>query len=862
MSDRPTRPARPRRNPFQLVTGSAPSGSEEPEDAPSAADGSSDAGTVPDRGRSPEPGDFPADPALHGTPSPASHPPRNAMDSRFYLRVAGLTRDAARVQESLPGVMEALLARGAFAAAHAWMPPSGDAEGKDSSADRPKTGHLWVAEDAERFAEIRQATEEHPGLPPGSTLEETARASEPQDLVHRAARAAGSVFGAVGPADLGERRARAAADSGLRGVVAFPVRAENRLAAVVELFSERDEEPDPVTWEAVEYVRAQLDGLAARERARAAVHRAARYCRRLGAQLEPTVARLREMEERYALLCRAAGEGLWDWDLRADRVFYSSRWKALLGHGPDEVGEAPSEWLDRIHPEDRDAVDLEIAEHLEWQAPRLESEHRLRHEDGSWRWVRVRAIALRDERGEAFRLAGSMADITDQRTRQERTFQDLLYHPGTGLPHRPLFMDRMELALRRRTRRPDRSFAVLDVWLDGVREVVGREGPRAADPLNEAIARRLSAILRPGDTAAHVGEDELGVLLEEVEGLEDAVRIGRRIQGSLARPIATDHGEVTLDAHVGVALVRSAHESGEAILREAALAMRRGRRREAELQVYDGSSAPRGTDDEAMAGELRQALREEGLHLEYQPIVALDDGRITGVEGLLRWEHPTRGRIPPDEFLPLAEEEGLLEEIGFWVLERACRQMVTWDERLALAFPPTIAVNLSERQLHDPGFVERATAVVEATGLAAERVRFDVPEGALTRDVRTATRVLEALRERGIRAAIDDFGTGHASLGYLHHFPVSTVKIDRSLVSGGAATSREWYLARTLVELARALELDVIAEGIETRDQFLRLRKIGCQQAQGYFFSGPVPPEAAELLLRDGYPLDLTAPQS
>lgn len=680
------------------------------------------------------------------------------------------------------------------------------------------------------------------------------------DLLQRAAAADGVLTTSTEGPDLALQRATAAREAGLHWIAAFPVRAEDRLAAAVELFSSSEAAPGSASLELLEFARALLDGVAARERARAAVRRAAAHVRQRDGQLVPVAARLQEVEARYELLCRGSGEGLWDWDLVTDRIRLSTAAWSMVGRVADTPDWEAARWLERVHPDDRSRLDIELFEHMDRQSPHLESAYRVRQEDGSWRWVRMRGLALRDANGRPVRLAGSLTDITEERTAGARDFRDLFYHPLSKLPTRSLLLDRLEQAIGRRSRGPENSFTVLNLGIHDFRETVNGLEPGAADELLATAAARISTIVRPGDTVAHVGDGEFGILLEEIELPEDVMRIGRRTWEAIRQPIPLEGAEVVLGASVGAVIGSTSYERPEHLLRDAALAMRRGRRHGAEVQLFDHSAALRSGGVDGLGREFGAAFQEDALRLEYQPIVELHDGRITGLEALLRWDHPAHGRIPPYAFLPLAEEQGLMEEVTYWVLDRACRQMARWDDRLALRFRPTIAVNISERQLHIEGFVERAVEVVAATGLDPARVRFDISEGALTRDVRRATGVLEALKERGILAAIDDFGTGHLSLLSLHRFPVGVIKIDRSLVSGAGARADDWYLARTIVELARTLELDVIAEGIETREQLQRLRAIGCRQGQGFFFSGPVPPEIAERLIRDGYPLDLRAP--
>lgn len=778
--------------------------------------------------------------------SPAS-PPRPEL-AGFFQRSGVALAEAATLEEALAVALEEVCRLTRWPVGHAVLAPAAPAGGP------PPPPQRWYLAEPSRFARFRTVTERL--LARGRPLR--------QAPMHGTGPSGGSpergvplFCGDLG--DLPPGRRRVALEAGLRAVCHLPVRAEGRTAATAEWFLEEPVEPAGEIRDALEFLRVQLDLIAGRERARSAVRRAAARLRHLRADAQAAGEALRRTEDAYALVRQAANDGLWEWDVAEDRARFSPRWKALLGLQSAEVGEGISEWLDRVHPEDRERVSLEVRELVEGSAQRLESRHRVHHADGSSRWALVRGLGLRDEEGKVVRVAGSLTDITDLKQMDERAFRELLYHPLTGLPRPGLLLDRLEQAIRRHSRYPGSSVAVVALELEGLEEAARELGTQAREDLLLAVARRLSANLRPGDSVGLGAEFPFAVLLEGVEGTEEALHVVRRIQGSLSRPFPLEDREVAFTPHLGLAFFHPGYEKPEALLLDASLAMRGARVRGGGIQLFDPESRDPGTAVQLEA-DLRAALTRDELFLEYQPIVALDDGRITGLEALLRWMHPTRGLVPPDQFLPVAEQTGLIEEIGYWVLNRACRQMKEWEDKLSLDFPPSLAVNISERQFYDPDLMTTTTGILKASGLEFSRLRFDIREGVFMVDPARATRILMALKARGIRVAIDDFGTGYSSIGLLHRFPVSALKIDRWFISGQTAKLREWDVAQTTVELARILGLEVIAEGVETREQFQQLRNMGCHKAQGFFFSGPAPAAEAERLLRDGYPLDLDAP--
>jgi diguanylate cyclase (GGDEF)-like protein/PAS domain S-box-containing protein len=558
---------------------------------------------------------------------------------------------------------------------------------------------------------------------------------------------------------------------------------------------------------------------------------------------------LRESEERYALAARGASDGLWDWDLVRNETYYSSRWKAMLGHGDDAVGTAPGEWLDRVHPDDRARVDAELLLHLEGDTPHFESEHRVRHRDGSWRWMLVRGMAVRGPLGTATRIAGSQTDITTHKDIEEQLAHGALHDALTGLPNRVLFMDRLRHALSR-ARKPGRFAAILFIDLDRFKVVNDSLGHATGDMLLVEVARRLEACLRPGDTVARMGGDEFAVLLEDLREPSESTRVASKVQVELARPAQISGRDVFPSASIGIALSDSTDDRAENLLRDADTAMYRAKALgKARHVVFDTAMHARAMELLQLESDLRRAVERGEFQVLYQPVVSLRTGRPTGVESLVRWAHPSRGLISPAEFVPFAEETGLIVEIGERVLREAVRQARVWRSLSAGETPFTVSVNLSGRQFQTPDLSQRVRQVLEEEDLAAEALHVEVTETVLIENTDAAAETLATLRAHAVRVSLDDFGTGYSSLSYLHRFPVDTLKIDKSFVD--RLGHGDHAIVATIAALAANLGMEIIAEGVETVEQAQTLRELRCTSAQGYLYSKPVEASVVTRMLHE-----------
>lgn len=568
-------------------------------------------------------------------------------------------------------------------------------------------------------------------------------------------------------------------------------------------------------------------------------------------RLNEALARSQAAEARYGVAVRGANDGIWDWDLQARTIYYSPRWKEMLGLRDDEVGSTIGEWYDRVHPDDRALLQGAISAHIEGDKQKLEHEYRMRCHDGGYRWMLCRGLAVRDADGAAIRLAGSQTDVTERKRAEEQLRHDSLHDSLTSLPNRTLFTDRLTQLLERAKRHADLPFAVVFLDLDRFKIINDSLGHMVGDMLLTKIAQRLAKGMRQGDTVARLGGDEFAVLLAELPTTNMAMEIAERIQQLVSEPFKLGSHDVFTTASIGIAMSTSGYTSADDMVRDADIAMYRAKwLGKARTVVFDQEMHAHVMRRLETENELRRALERDELDVFYQPLVSLQHGRICGFEALLRWNHPERGLVLPSEFLDIAEETGLLVPIGRWLLRRACAHIVAWQERYPHSAPLGINVNLSGTQVLDPNLVTDVAQVLHETGLNPNQLVLEITEGViLDHDDGVVAATLRSLRELQVHLHLDDFGTGYASLISLHNLPVSAVKIDRTFVSTMDAAPENNAIVRAIVALSHNLGLDVIAEGVETAVHFAALRALGCPYAQGNYFSNPLDAAHAEATL-------------
>lgn len=557
-----------------------------------------------------------------------------------------------------------------------------------------------------------------------------------------------------------------------------------------------------------------------------------------------TEQRLRASEARYRALTELVSDHAYEFEIHPDRsltpVWMSAAFGALAGftQGEDVSRER---FRSFIHPADREIFRAH-REQLE-SGEVHEAEFRVIGTDGSVRWVRNKVRPVRGESDERLVHAlGAARDITDQK----------LLDPLTNLPNRAAFLDRISVAVRRLMRAPEEGVAVLFVDMDRFQVFNQSLGYGVGDQLLCLCAERIEATVAPGDTVAHLHGDEFGVLLTELEHAADALQVAQEIARVLATSAEVGGTRVAPSASVGIAFANSPNDDPADLLRSAQTAVSRAKKAgRGRYEVYDPEMQEAATARLRLEAALREALDGKRFPVLYQPVVRLSDRRVVGFEALVRWDDPVKGVIPPADFVPLAEETGLIVEIGDHVLRTACRQMRQWRDATPAADGIVMSVNVSARQIAVGDLLDRLDSALEESGLGTRSLKLEITESLLVEDPESAEALLEAVRSRGIRVGLDDFGTGQSALAYLQRFPLDTLKIDRSFVQrlrdgGGEAEG----IVDTIVALANHLKLDVVAEGVETEDQMERVTRLGCSLGQGYLFAPPLSADDALAYLK------------
>ena len=560
---------------------------------------------------------------------------------------------------------------------------------------------------------------------------------------------------------------------------------------------------------------------------------------------------LQKHQQRQRHAHKVARIGHWDYDLQTGEMFWSDEIFELLNLPRDKYPNNFEAFRASTYEDDFIRLQQMTLSAMKYGAP-YSSEHRVKRNDGKEQYVALNGEFERDADDRVVRVHGIMQDITERYLNQEK-IQHQAYHDAlTGLPNRLLFHDRLEHAMRLRGRTSGKV-AILFIDLDRFKPINDSLGHKVGDGYLQAIANNLSHCVRRSDTLARLGGDEFAVIIEDAVSEANVSQIAQKLIDAIARPVKVEEHDLFGAGSIGIALSHDDYGDRETLIRQADIAMYQAKELGGnQFCVYNDNMQMRVTDALSMERELRDAIDKEQLIVHYQPKVCVRSGRIKGMEALIRWEHPERGMIPPIDFIPLAEKTGLILPIGKWVLREACKQTVAWHR--AGFDGLMISVNVSIRQFNDKHFYDDVVRTIEDSGIDPRSVDLEITESCTITNIERTIGILERLRQMGVKISLDDFGTGFSSLSFLHQLPLDALKVDRSFIRDIQSTGRNGELAKLIIGIASSLELNVVAEGVETETHLDFLRHNGCNEYQGYFLSPPVDADAFLNLLKQNRP--------
>ncbi len=554
--------------------------------------------------------------------------------------------------------------------------------------------------------------------------------------------------------------------------------------------------------------------------------------------------------ERRALALTGAGDIIWDWDVDRDRISTGPELDELLGFEPETLSATSIEWIEHLHPGDRDRFKAMLDAIVEVRRGRLNQEFRLRGEDGHYRWFLLRARPVIGTDREVLRCVGTLFDITDDRIAEERLLHDSVRDQLTGLPNRQLFLDRLDAALTRANAEHSARPSVIVLDLDSFKELNDNYGLPVGDSVLLTISRRLTRLIQPQDTLARLAGDQFGLILLSDTEAGRIAGLAESIRRAVRSPIGFGDKEITPTASIGIARPDETRPTDAAeLIRDAEIGMYQAQRDGGDrIEAYRPALRQMGADVTNLEADLQRALGRDEIKIVFQPVVRLYNREIAGFEALARWDHPKHGRIPPAEFIPLAERSKLISQLGLFVLDRAARQLSDWQHELRVATPIFVSVNISSRELLRQDLITDVKSVLVRSNVERGSLKIELTESIVMENPERSAQMLARLRELGAGLSLDDFGTGYSSLSYLQRFPFDTLKIDKSFVSGRPSGAREIIL-RSIVALAHDLDMDVVAEGAETEEEAAELLDLGCEYAQGYLFGAPMSANQASKLL-------------
>jgi diguanylate cyclase (GGDEF)-like protein/PAS domain S-box-containing protein len=554
--------------------------------------------------------------------------------------------------------------------------------------------------------------------------------------------------------------------------------------------------------------------------------------------------------ERRALALTGAGDMIWDWDVSADKVFTSPECEQLLGLKRGTLEGSVASWADVLHPSDRDRFRATLDGLLEHRRGRLVQDFRLRGPDGHYLWFTLKARPVVGSDGEVVRLVGTLTDVTELKNAEERLLHDAVHDNLTGLPNRTLFLNRIEAVLALGKADANIRATVMIIDIDRFKQVNDSVGMAVGDSILLTISRRLGRLLKPQDSLARLAGDQFGLVLLSVREVGQIITFAETLRKALRTPITFNDREIFLTASIGLALGSDAQPTkGEEFLKDAELAMYHAKRVGGDrIEVFKPAMRARKVDRLTLESELRRAIEREEISVVYQPIVRLDDRTVAGFEALARWDHPKLGRRSPSEFIAIAEESGLIVDLGMFMLDRTARQLIAWQRSMRGREPLFASVNVSSRQLLRQDLINDLRTVLARSPVARGTLKLELTESLVMENPEHAAQMLQRIRELGAGLSLDDFGTGHSSLAYLQRFPFDSIKIDQSFVRTTNKGKRPVIL-RSIIAMAHDLGMDVIAEGAETDSDAIELAQMGCEYAQGFLFGEPMSAEQARALV-------------
>jgi diguanylate cyclase (GGDEF)-like protein/PAS domain S-box-containing protein len=554
--------------------------------------------------------------------------------------------------------------------------------------------------------------------------------------------------------------------------------------------------------------------------------------------------------ERRALALTGAGDIIWDWDIDRDRIFTAHEVEDLLNLRHGTLEGPARDWLEVLHPQDRDRFRATLDAVIDQRRGKIVQTFRLRSEDGHFRWFRLRARPIVGSDGEVIRCVGTLLDVTEERTAEERLLHDAVHDNLTGLPNRELFMDRLHAALALARADGANKPAVLILNLDRFKQVNDSIGLSAGDSILLTVARRLQRLIGQQDALSRISGDQYGLVIQSESSPDRFVTIADALRSAVRSPINFGDREIFLTCSVGIALYEGEKQTAEDMITNAEIALNHAKRLGGDRQeVFRPILRPLGKNVVDLESDLRDAIGKETLGVFYQPIVRLEDRSVAGFEVLARWQHPKRGKVSPAEFIPIAEQSGLINELGMYMLEKSAHQLSFWQREIAMPRPLFVSVNMSSRQLLKHDLINDVKAVLSRSSLAPGTLKLELTESVVMSNPEYSAKVLERLRALGAGLSLDDFGTGHSSLAYLQRFPFDTIKIDQSFVKSNGKSARP-VLLRTIVAMGHDLGMEVVAEGAESEADALELYQLGCEYAQGFHFGQAVSADDASKMLR------------